>query len=48
VGRACRTNGTNRNAYEILVGKPKGKRENQDVSGLIILKWILEREDGMV
>jgi hypothetical protein len=26
VGRACRTNGARRNAYRILLGKPKGKR----------------------
>jgi hypothetical protein len=31
------------NAYRILVGKPEGKttREDQDVGGRIILKWIL-------
>jgi hypothetical protein len=26
MGRACSTNGKNRNAYRILVGKPEGKR----------------------
>jgi hypothetical protein len=26
MGRACSINGENRNAYRILVGKPKGKR----------------------
>jgi hypothetical protein len=26
MGRACSTNGENRNAYRILVGKPEGKR----------------------
>jgi hypothetical protein len=26
VGRACNTNGANRNAYGILVAKPEGKR----------------------
>jgi hypothetical protein len=26
MGRACSTNGEKRNAYRILVGKPKGKR----------------------
>jgi hypothetical protein len=26
MGRACSTNGANRNAYRILVGKPEGKR----------------------
>jgi hypothetical protein len=39
MGRACSTNMAKRNAYRILVGKP----EDQDVSGWIILKWILER-----
>jgi hypothetical protein len=34
-----------RNAYRILVGKPEGRRsqEDQDVGGWTILKWILER-----
>jgi hypothetical protein len=27
MGRACSTNGTKRNAYRILVGKPEGKRQ---------------------
>jgi hypothetical protein len=26
MGRACSTNGSKRNAYRILVGKPEGKR----------------------
>jgi hypothetical protein len=26
IGRACSTNGEQRNAYRILVGKPKGKK----------------------
>jgi hypothetical protein len=26
MGRACSTNGKNRDAYSILVGKPQGKR----------------------
>jgi hypothetical protein len=26
MGRTCSTNGENRNAYGILVGKPEGKR----------------------
>jgi hypothetical protein len=26
MGRACGTNGEKRNAYRLLVGKPKGKR----------------------
>jgi hypothetical protein len=37
--------GTNRNAYRTLVGKPEGQRPlgNQEVSGWIILKSIVER-----
>jgi hypothetical protein len=27
MGKACSTNGVNRNAYTILVGKPEGKRQ---------------------
>jgi hypothetical protein len=26
MGRACSTNGVNRNAYGLLVGKPEGRR----------------------
>jgi hypothetical protein len=41
--------GEKRNAYRILVGKPEFKRPlDQDVGGLIILKWILERQDVVV
>jgi hypothetical protein len=42
--------GEKRNACRILVGKPeeKGHWEDQDVGGWTILKWILERYDGMV
>jgi hypothetical protein len=34
-----------RNAYRILVGKPEKRdhKEDQDVGGWAILKWILER-----
>jgi hypothetical protein len=37
--------GEKRNAYRTLVGTPEGKRplEDQDVSGWIIFKSILER-----
>jgi hypothetical protein len=38
-------NGDKRNAYRILVGKPEG---NRPLGGWTILKWILERQDGMV
>jgi hypothetical protein len=36
--------GERRISYRILVGKPEGKKPlaDQDVSGCIILKWILE------
>jgi hypothetical protein len=42
--------GENRNAYRILVGKPEEKRplEDLDVGGRIILRWVLERQDGVV
>jgi hypothetical protein len=30
--------GEKRNAYRILVGKPEGRKEDQDVGGWIILK----------
>jgi hypothetical protein len=31
-----------------LVGKPEGKRPDQDVGGWTMLKWILERHDWML
>jgi hypothetical protein len=37
--------GQMRNAYEILIGKPEGKRRIGrlvNVYGMIIVKWILE------
>jgi hypothetical protein len=42
--------GAKRNAYRILVGSPKGKRplRRPRRKGVGILKWILERYDGMV
>jgi hypothetical protein len=50
MGRACSKNWEKRNAYRILVGNPEGQShwEDQDVGGWTILKWILERQDGMV
>jgi hypothetical protein len=35
-----------RNAYRLLVGKPEGK--DQDIGEWIILRWILERWDGVM
>jgi hypothetical protein len=37
-----------RKAYRVLVGYPEGERpsEDLDVGGRIILRWILEKEDG--
>jgi hypothetical protein len=45
MGRACSTNGEERNTQRILVGKAEGKNyyDDQDKVGLIILKWILDR-----
>jgi hypothetical protein len=37
--------GAKRNPYRILVGKPEGKRP---LGVWIILKWSLERQDGVV
>jgi hypothetical protein len=34
------------NVYKFLVGKPEGNRP-LDVNGRIMLKWILETQDGM-
>jgi hypothetical protein len=45
MGRACSTNGMKRNAYRIVVGKLKRKRQlgRPDVSRWILLQWSLER-----
>jgi hypothetical protein len=42
--------GEKMNGYRILVGKPEGKRPlgRPRVGGRIILRWILERYDGVV
>jgi hypothetical protein len=50
MGVACSTNGENRNAYRILVGKPEGKRPlgRPRRKWWVILGWILERWNGMV
>jgi len=43
MGVACSTHGDVRNSYEIVVGKPEGKRslEDLDVDGRMILEWNL-------
>jgi hypothetical protein len=50
MGMACSTNGEKRNADRILWESQKERDywENQDVGGWTILKWILERQEGMV
>jgi hypothetical protein len=41
--------GEKRNAYRILVGKPEGKRPlKRPRREGILLRWILERYDGVV
>jgi hypothetical protein len=42
--------GEKRTAYMVSVGKPEGKDhwENRDISGKIILKWIIKKQDGVV
>jgi hypothetical protein len=39
-----------RKAYRIFVGKPEGKNHQEDlnVGERIILKWTLEKQDGVV
>jgi hypothetical protein len=48
--RACSTTGEKRNVYRLLVGKPEGKRllGKPRHSGWIILRWILERQYGVL
>jgi hypothetical protein len=50
MGRARSTNGDKINTYNILVGNIEGKRplEDLDVSGRIILRWILEKQDRVL
>jgi hypothetical protein len=41
--------GEKRNAYRLFAGKPEGKRQlGRPRRGWVILKWILERLDGVV
>jgi hypothetical protein len=50
MGKECGMNGEKRNAYSLLVEKPKGKRPlgRQRCKWVILLRWILERYDCMV
>jgi hypothetical protein len=47
MGGACSTNGEKRNEYRLLVGKARGK-EDQDVGGWIILGWIFRVWMGLL
>jgi hypothetical protein len=50
MGLACSTNGENRKAYRLLVGKPEGKRllGRPRHRWVITLGWILKRWDGVM
>jgi hypothetical protein len=50
MGRACGTHRDKWNAYRILLGSQKERdhQEDLDIGGRIILRLILEREDGVV
>jgi hypothetical protein len=47
MGRACSTNGGEEECYWWECQKERDHWEDQDVGGWTILKWILERWDGM-
>jgi hypothetical protein len=50
MGRACKTHREKRNAYIVWVGNSKKRDhyEDVDVGASIILKRILEKENGLV
>jgi hypothetical protein len=50
MGRAYSTNGKSGMNVGFGWGNPEGKAnlKDQDIGGWIILKWVLEREDGAV
>jgi hypothetical protein len=50
MGRACGIHGEKKNAYRILVGTSEGKRllGRLDNGWRIILKWMLQKSDGVV
>jgi hypothetical protein len=50
MGRSCSTHGDEENSCRILVRKPDGKRPlvRPRRRRVIILNWILKRQDGVV
>jgi hypothetical protein len=48
MGKIFSMHGREKNAQRVLVGKPdrKGPLRRQNVGERMILKWILEKEDG--
>jgi hypothetical protein len=48
--RECSTHEAKMNAYRVLAGKPEGNRPlgRSRCRWVIILMWILEKQDGMV
>jgi hypothetical protein len=49
MGRACSIHEENMHVYRVLVGNPERKRPlgRLNMGGKIILKWILEKWDGV-
>ena len=50
MGKACGAYGKDRGVHRVLVRKPEGKRSlgYQDVDGIIILRWMFRKVDGVV